>query len=166
MLTSKLMKQGTQNQVRLGSTVQPKPIVPTMPRSKWKTLPVQARALGSIGRCSKGQDLQTKSSGATVEIKLYCSEQANEATQAFSIGAIATAEDLLIGHWAACPRPYGRKMSPVSQHHFVNRITKLFFMAQMGHRWVRWMCLKMGYTGDVMERPTPIYWETSWGYFI
>lgn len=20
----------------------------------------------------------------------------------------------------------------------------------MGHRWVRWMCLKMGYTGDVM----------------
>ena len=32
------------------------------------------------------------------ETKLYCSEQANEATQVFSIGAIATAEGLLIGH--------------------------------------------------------------------
>ena len=33
-----------------------------------------------------------------VEMKPYCSEQANEATRTFSIGAIATAEDLRLGH--------------------------------------------------------------------
>jgi len=33
-----------------------------------------------------------------VEMKPYCSEQANEATRTFSIGAIATAEDLRMGH--------------------------------------------------------------------
>ena len=58
-----------------------------------------------------------------VEMKPYCSEQANEATRTFSIGAIATAEDLRMGHWAICPQPFDCWMSPVSQHHFVIRHT-------------------------------------------
>ena len=64
-----------------------------------ETLPVlRPGCTGLSGAAPKAKDAATKCSGATAETKLYCSEQANEATQAFSIGAIATAEGLLIGH--------------------------------------------------------------------
>ena len=64
-----------------------------------ETLPVlRPGCTGLSGAAPKAKDAATKCSGATVEMKPYCSEQANEATRTFSIGAIATAEDLRMGH--------------------------------------------------------------------